>query len=263
MIQILLTLVCFSCSPAAVGTAQRVEPEKSLKVLSYNIHYGVGMDKKKDLARIANVITRQDPDIVGLQEIGNHAMAEELGRLTGMQFSFGPSLGKLDGYGDAILCKHPFKTLANQAIPSASSSRYQAMAIDVDLSNVFGPHSKVRFVNTHFDWLSTIGSQEARLAAVDVIERAFFTDGDLPAILTGDLNAQPESPPLKKLSSKGWHFESLGKERLTWSSEKPAKQIDYVLIRSKTAWTVTATEVLNEPVASDHLPVLMTLKLNK
>jgi len=252
-----LAVACLTCASVEADT------QKSLKVISYNIHYGLGMDGKKDLARIAKVISDQNPDIVGLQEIGSLAMAKELGRLTGMPFVFGQSLGKPDGYGDVILCKHPFKALKNQSIPSASSSRYQAMAIDVDISKVFGKGATVRFINTHFDWLKTIGSQEARLATVDVIERAYFTDSKLPAILTGDLNAIPESPPLKKLSSKGWHYENLGKELPTIGSQNKKKQIDYVLVRPKSAWQVIATEILNEPIASDHLPITMTLKLLK
>ena len=132
--------------------------------MSYNIHYGVGTDGKKDLARIARIIRDARPDIVGLQEIGNEAMAKELGRLTKMPFVFGASKGRKDQYGDAILSRHPFEWVGNHAIPSASSSRYQAMAVDVDVSAVFGAGAKVRFVNTHFDWLDTVGSQEARLA---------------------------------------------------------------------------------------------------
>ena len=104
---------------------------KHIKVISYNIHYGLGMDKKYDLPRIAKVISDQNPDIVGLQEIGDSAMAAELGRLTGMKYVFGQSLGRADGYGDAVLSKHPFDWVGNYSIPSASSSRYQAMGVDV------------------------------------------------------------------------------------------------------------------------------------
>jgi len=37
--------------------------------MSYNIHVGVGMDKKLDLQRIADVINKEQPDLVGLQEV--------------------------------------------------------------------------------------------------------------------------------------------------------------------------------------------------
>lgn len=234
----------------------------SIKVISYNIHYGIGMDDKYDLSRIANIISNQNPDIVGLQEIRDSAMAAELGRLTGMNFVFGPSLGKMDGYGDAILCRHPFEWVKNYSIPSASSSRYQAMAIDINLSSIYGENSKIRFINTHFDWLKTLGSEEARLAAIEVVEKGFFDNSFFPTILTGDLNATPESEPLKKLEDYGWVNENLDKDLKTISSTKPEKQIDYVLFRPKKKWKVVDVEILNEQ-ASDHLPIVMILKLKK
>ncbi|MFV0590671.1 MAG: SGNH/GDSL hydrolase family protein [Draconibacterium sp.] len=234
----------------------------TLKVMSYNIHYGIGMDKKYDLMRIADVIKKENPDIVGLQEIRDSLMAAELGSLAGMSVVFGPSLGKMDGYGDAVLSKFPFEWVNNFSIPSASKSRYQAMAVDIDLSAKFKEGTKVRFVNTHFDWLKTLGSEEARLAAVDVIEKGFFEGNNLPAVLTGDLNATPGSEPLKKLQTKGWVYESLGKDLKTIGAGEPQKQIDYVLFRSQETWKVVNVNVPDEPIASDHLPIVMTLRLS-
>ena len=124
-------------------------------------------------------------------------------------------------------------------------------------------NTKVRFINTHFDWLRTIGSQESRLATVEVIERGFFSDAkSLPAILTGDLNAEPESEPLNKLYEKGWVAETLGKDLYTIRSTNPTRQIDYVLVRPAENWKVVDVVILDEPVASDHLPVVMTLELS-
>lgn len=264
MIQRFVGLLLFVCLASAVAAqdakASTREPARRLTVLSYNIHYGIGMDGKKSLERIARVIVDSKADLVGLQEIGNEAMAKELGRLTKMPFVFGPAKGKTDQYGDAILCRLPFEWVGNHAIPTASSSRYQAMAVDVDVSSVFGKGCKVRFVNTHFDWLQTLGSQEARLAAVEVIERGFFAKSRLPAILAGDLNAVPGSPPLRRLAKKGWHFTDLGKPRFTIGTPKPDRQIDYVLVRPVANWNVVGLEVMDEPVASDHLPVVLQLE---
>ncbi len=40
-----------------------------LTVVSYNIHRGVGLDRRHDLDRIADVIAEVSPDVVGLQEV--------------------------------------------------------------------------------------------------------------------------------------------------------------------------------------------------
>ena len=134
------------------------------------------------------------------------------------------------------------------------------MGVDVDFSGIYGDGATVRFINTHFDWLKSIGSQEARLATVEVIEKGFFLDSSIPAILTGDLNATPNSPPLNSLANKGWVAENLGKRLNTIKSDVPTKQIDYVLFRSEQRWNVADVNVLDEPVASDHLPIVMTLE---
>jgi endonuclease/exonuclease/phosphatase family metal-dependent hydrolase len=43
--------------------------KKTLRVMTYNIHVGVGIDKKLDLQRTAEVIKAEHPDQVGLQEV--------------------------------------------------------------------------------------------------------------------------------------------------------------------------------------------------
>lgn len=254
------------------------EKPVQLKVLSYNIHYGVGMDAKKDLQRIADVIKKLNPDIVGLQEVADSAMTATIGQLTDMSAVFGasteiepPNLYRLLDipvpesqlyYGDAILSKLPFQYIGNISIPSASSSRYEAMCIDVDLSRKYGEGTMLRFITTHFDYLQTIGSKVAREGAVEVIETAFINDSiDIPYILTGDLNATPSSAPLKLLEERGWVLEDGGKALPTVPSISPRKQIDYILVRPKQRWRIIDVSVIEEGMASDHSPILMTLEL--
>lgn len=245
---------------AVLSTLELVAPPPALRVMSYNIHYGVGMDDVTDLARIAAIIRDADCDLVGLQEIGNRAMAEELGRLTGMPAVFGPSKGSDKGYGDAVLCKHPMTWVGNLSLPSASSSRYQAMAVDVDLSALYGDGSSVRFINTHYDWTDSVGSQEARRVSARVIERGLCEGMPGHALLAGDLNASPGSPPLEDLAARGWHVPGVGQPMATHGAPDPTQQIDYVLVRPRQGWRVTDVRVLDEPVASDHYPVVLTAR---
>ena len=70
------------------------EKPVQLKVLSYNIHYGVGTDSKKDLKRIADVINRLNPDIVGMQEVADSTMTATISQLTDMVGVFGASTEK-------------------------------------------------------------------------------------------------------------------------------------------------------------------------
>lgn len=257
---LILLIISFPLLLTQKAIAQK--KPRTIKVLSYNIHYGVGMDSKKDLSRIADLINQVKPDIVGLQEISDSTMTAELSDLTNMKAVFGPSKGTMSGYGDAILSRYPFKYVGNQSIPSASSSRYEAMCVDVDLSQVYGKGSIVRFINTHFDYLRTIGSEVARKGAVEVIETAFFSDSlNYPSLLTGDLNATPDSDPLKLLQVNGWVHEDFNRNLFTIPVVNPNRQIDYVLARPAKRWNIVSVTVIDETMASDHLPILMNVEL--
>src|SRR5436305_12156307 len=84
---------------------------RTIRVMTYNIHVGVGMDKKLDLARIAGVINQQHPDLVGLQEVDRGVERTqrideiaELAKLTKMDYAFAFNLRYQGGqYGVAIL----------------------------------------------------------------------------------------------------------------------------------------------------------------
>ena len=42
----------------------------------------------------------------------------------------------------------------------------------------------------------------------------------------------------------------------TIPAERPAKKIDYIFLSKNAPWSVGSTVVLNQPIASDHRPVL-------
>ena len=85
------------------------------RLLTYNVHRCVGVDRQLDVARIAGVIADLEPDIVCLQELDvgrartggvdqAHAIAERLD----MSFHFHPAMRvEEELYGDAILTRLP------------------------------------------------------------------------------------------------------------------------------------------------------------
>src|SRR5215470_3969068 len=89
---ILLLLVPAS---TAVPPAAPAVFKKTLRIMTYNIHVGVGMDKKLDLQRIADVINKEKPDLVGLQEVDRGVKRTEgideiaeLAAMTRMDYAF-------------------------------------------------------------------------------------------------------------------------------------------------------------------------------
>ena len=101
MKQPLRTLVLALCCGLAAACTQR--PER-LKLMSYNIRNGIGIDNIQDIGRIARVILREAPDLVALQELDSATLRVdgryipgELGRMTGMHATFGRAIGFAGG----------------------------------------------------------------------------------------------------------------------------------------------------------------------
>ena len=73
-----------------------------VRVLTYNIHHGEGLDGRIDLPRQAAIMTSAAPDLVALQEVdrgtaraGGVDQLAELARLTGMApYSARPSTSR-------------------------------------------------------------------------------------------------------------------------------------------------------------------------
>ena len=76
--------------------------------------------------------------------------------------------------------------------------------------------------------------------------------------LGGDLNAVPDSETLQHF--RVW-TDAASNAGPTIPAEKPARRIDYVLLRPAERWRVIDAQVLDQPVASDHRPVLVTVEL--
>jgi len=110
---LLLTLWIPGPDPKSETVARFASSRHQIRVMTYNIHVGVGMDKKLDLPRIAAVIKDQRADLVGLQEVDRgvertQRMDEiaELAKLTHMDYAFAFNLKYQGGqYGVAILSR--------------------------------------------------------------------------------------------------------------------------------------------------------------
>src|SRR6266850_910874 len=130
--------------------------KRTLRVMTYNIHVGVGMDKKLDLQRIADVINKQHPDLVGLQEVdrgvkrteGKDEIAE-LAKLTSMNYAFAHNLDYQGGqYGVAILSRFPISTIDHRKYENKREAERRGMIrVEIDAGG-----QRITFVTTHLDY---------------------------------------------------------------------------------------------------------------
>ena len=229
-----------------------------LRVLTWNIHHGEGNDAKLDFARLGRVIRDARPDIVALQEVdvrtrrvNGRDTVRELERLTGMRGVFGASMAfQGGGYGNAILVNGA--VLGSRVFPIGASEGMEPRSLLMTEMRPYKCSLDIAFFSTHFDHKS----EEDRMAGAGMANLPI----SLPAILAGDLNAPPDDLVIGTLMQH-WASATKGDGFATIPAETPRRQLDYILFRPAKRWQVVNAQVLDEPVASDHRPLLATLKL--
>jgi endonuclease/exonuclease/phosphatase family metal-dependent hydrolase len=250
---VIFALVLF-CSALGV-TAKR-----TLRVMTYNIHVGVGMDKKLDLQRIADVINKEKPDLVGLQEVdrgvkrteGKDEIAE-LAAMTKMDFAFAPNLDYQGGkYGVAILSRLPIKNTVHHMFENKREAERRGMLkVEVELNR-----KTINFVTTHLDYQF----EDGRLFETEQLLK-FLEETKGPLIVVADLNDTPDGSAYKLIDTifdDAWIASRTKGDGFSYPADKPVKRIDHIFyrdrVRAKRAWVV-------ETLASDHVPVVAELEI--
>lgn len=227
-----------------------------LRVMSYNIRHGWGMDSPNHeitLERTARVIADQKPDVVLVQEVDKKTtrsngvdQAEKLASLLEMQGIFGKAINFAGGeYGLAVFTKGEILSHQVHLLPGEGEQR---IALEVRI-RLHGREFTV--IDTHLDYQDP---EKVRLQAKTVSELG----KELPlALLAGDFNVVPGKPPLAEIE-KLWTPVPKSGEPKTYPADKPGQEIDHLFIRGFEV--VEKVQVIAEPVASDHRPIIATLK---
>ena len=229
-----------------------------LRVVTYNIKHGRGMDEKVDLARTAAVLKPLNPDVVGLQEVDDRASrsgsvpeAEHLGKALGMNHAFGKFMDFQGGaYGMGILVRHPIVRTESVTLPVGNEPRI-ALVVETRLPD----GRTITIINVHFDWVRDDGFRFAQASVLTKYLDALKT----PYVLIGDFNDGPDSRTLALFKSRATEARKPAGASFTFPSDKPEREIDYVFFSPSSAFTAREVRVIDEQVASDHRPVLAVL----
>jgi endonuclease/exonuclease/phosphatase family metal-dependent hydrolase len=238
-----------------------------LRVLTYNIHHGVGNDSALNLSRIADVILSANADIVSLQEVdhgvprsGSVEQMNRLAELTGMTGYFGKARN-LDGgaYGNGVLVKPGIDVVSvvNRALPNPDDVEPRAL-LELNLSVDANPTTaEFKFFATHLMHDSGAG----RTASVNYINDLVSTS-TAPSILAGDMNIRPDYTAYGLLQEEWSDVTNINN-----SGKNRDNQIDYIFVRSSDQWNVVTRSqfIVNATtnVASDHHPLLAVVELGE
>ena len=266
MMAVLGAGLAVTCSNAQ--SAQN-DPSREMKLMSYNVLHCEGSDKKIDIARTAEVIKREAPRFVGLQELdfkaakrsGGVDQPAELGRLTGMHATFAQALPfQGGGYGVAVLSREKPLSVFKVPLPG----REPRVLLLCEFEDCW-------FGTTHLSLQET-----NRLAAAEIIRKAVAERAATkPVYLTGDWNARPNSKVLAAIRSfmtilsdttgRTYHgFKwSVGPDGKTGTAPAGEFCIDYIAVDAAASKKITVRDshVIPDVTTSDHSPVVATLVL--
>jgi endonuclease/exonuclease/phosphatase family metal-dependent hydrolase len=203
------------------------------------------------------------PDVVALQEIvvrrdGFDQAAVILDGL-GYDRVFGPAFrwdeddpllppesGRGDAFGNVIAARWPIRASTQRALPGAETrERRSVLAARIET-----PTGTLPVLTTHLNWRFDHGIvRERQVVAVAELVSAWRQETDLPPILMGDLNAEPESTEIRflcgltSLAERSVYFQDAWRiagdgAGFTWDNRnrfaalehEPNRRIDYVLV---------------------------------
>jgi endonuclease/exonuclease/phosphatase family metal-dependent hydrolase len=235
---------------------------KTIKIMTYNIHFGIGMDKKVDFERIAEVIRQAAPDIVGLQEVViNHPWSpgadapQLLSDSLNMKNTFARTIYINEGdgeYGIGLLSKSTIEVVETLQLPSDDGMEPR-VALIVKVKQPF----EFYFIVSHFS--HEVDSEPYRVKAAQAITKTVQDKQYTPAILVGDFNSNPHDPCLNEIR-KNWTICNDANPTLTYPSDKPEHLIDYICYYPAEAFSLVDQSVIDEQLASDHRPITAILQ---
>ena len=245
-------------------------PSRTYRLMTWNIHHCVGMDRRHSVERIADVIREYDPHIVALQELEvNHRRSSRihqpsrLADLLRMDYHYHPPRIQGEaGFGNGILTRLNMKHVRCGVLPTLPFVRLQKrgalwMSIDV------GGHP-VQIINTHFGLMGPERLLQARaLCGSEWLDHPECRRR--PSIVCGDFNATPRSRAYRLLAGTLRDAQRIaGDPKVrTWPSVLPMVRYDHVFVsHGIRARRLEVPRTRRTLVASDHLPVLMEFEVH-
>ena len=230
-----------------------------LTFASYNIHKGVGLDRKRDPERILSVLHELDADIVALQEadrrIGERASVlprAEIDDTHWRVIEVAKRPRSIGWHGNALLVRRDLEILSGEALDLPTLEPRGATCGEIVVEG-----RPLRVIGTHLDLSGLRRRDQIRslLAFVGACNR------DLPTVIMGDFNQWGRTTGAMREFSPDWQIVTPGR---SYPSRQPVATLDRIVASKH--WRLVETEVHHTglaAVASDHLPVIAKLELLK
>jgi endonuclease/exonuclease/phosphatase family metal-dependent hydrolase len=272
---------------------------RTLRILTLNC-WNVSEPYAARMAIARAAIAALDPDLVGLQEVivrrDGFDQGADLLAGRGYHVAYAPAFrwterGHVpcdadgDSFGNLIASRWPIVASERRTLPGEEmDERRCALAAHVD-----APFGRIAVVCTHLAWQPDHGAlRERQVRAVDELVRDWASGTDLPPLVVGDLNAEPDADEVRFLSGltaldgrrtyyqDAWRVRGTG-PGFTWDNRnphaalmfEPNRRLDYIFVGGTKptgrGWIERVALACDQPVdgifASDHFGVVADIRI--
>ena len=225
-----------------------------LRIATYNVHSGVGIDRRFRPQRIVDVIDELAADVVALQEVLSpvggvdvHAVLREQTGLHLVTLTTMPLAGGT--FGNALLCRWPIIDLAEHGLNVGT--REPRGALDATIGR---DARELRVIATHLG-LRSAERHEQLSRLLDIVKR----EPDLPTVIAGDFNITRARA--RELRAHASHLGKLS-ALATFPSFAPMLPLDRIFaLHGAEIVDVAVHRSRKARVASDHLPLVATVEI--
>lgn len=227
-------------------------PQPTVRVMTWNIHGGLGPDGRHDLERMLALVRAADPDVLALQEIdsrrapqGEHPVAM-LKRVLGHHGIAATAITSPDGdYGQVLLSRWPMTDtdVHDISAPGREPRRAITAVINAPAGKLFvlAAHLGLKFSERH--------RQCRQLAALTTVS-------SLTTVAMGDFNdwmtpGSVQNVLARKLPGRTRHR--------TFPARLPLLKLDRIYCRPAEAMLSSRVEPAARTI-SDHLPVIAEIR---
>lgn len=229
-----------------------------LKVASYNIHKCVGTDRRRNPARIIDVLNEIDADIIALQEAdrrfgGRAAAIPQLLLEQNSDYQAVPLDVQADSmgwHGNAILIRKSANLLMQDIIHIPCLEPRGAVIAQVETRDI-----SLSILGMHLD----LSGLWRRKQAAAIVKLAKDHSRHMPTVLMGDLNEWSASGGCLHDFARNFKFAPCGR---SFHARSPIAMLDRIMHCDRLR--LLDCGVLDSAAsrkASDHLPVWATMEL--
>lgn len=259
---LLVALFAGIMAPSIPSSSATAVESDDLRVMSWNLHYGVSDQPRVALDEISTAIATESPDVVLLQEVsrgwilgGGADMLTWLASGLDMEAAWAPAADRQ--FGNVVLSKWPVSDVSAYRLPYGDGPQNRSFVS----ATIAHPTSDVRVTSTHLQHRAD--NADTRLSQVSaLLERVTADDNGGLAILAGDFNAIPDSDEIAPVLDAGWvsAIDAAGDAtQNTHPSHAPEVRIDWLF--SGPGLQALDARVLTQHTPSDHLPLVADFTL--